>query len=77
MIQSGEEFVDGVWAKSVAHFGTMECNTHCALADSSVIGDVGELETRNARPGIGVEDVGYSIVTHVCILSDEARVPID
>ncbi len=73
MFESCEQFVNRMRSKRITYFWSMEGDTHGALIDSAVIGDVGEIEPRNTVPSGGVEDVGDSIVCHIRILSEKMR----
>jgi hypothetical protein len=51
MLECDKHLVDGVGAEGVANLGPVEGDTHSAHLFGAVIGDVGEVESRNLVPG--------------------------
>ena len=71
MFKSREKFIDCVGPKRIADLGPIEGHAYRAMFDRTVIGDIGEIETRHYPPSGGVEDVRNVVLAHGFILSDE------
>jgi hypothetical protein len=59
MVEHPVELIDGVGAEGVADLGPVECDPHRPVVDGPVVGDVGQLGSRDRAPGLGVEELGH------------------
>jgi len=71
VLKSGDEFIDGMGPKRIANVGAIESNADSAVLDRPVVGDIGEIESRDDSPSRWVEDVRNFALAHGLILSDE------
>lgn len=71
MFKCCEEFVNRMGTKCVANIGAIKGDADSAVLNRSVVGDIGEIESRHDTPSRWIEDVRNFALAHGPILSDE------
>ena len=57
MLESGKEFVHGVWAKCIADLWAVESHAYRAVLNRAVIGDISEIKAWYLAPCCWIENI--------------------